>query len=179
MKQSGTSTSSPYDPASPSSFQNIQSGTLSRHSATSQAWEEISHNSSPDQATPPEALTDEDDIVRISRPGQGPSRGGGPSQPPGPPVQPPSLTLSLFTGPSGSLSVTRILAVLGINLILPFVNGVMLGFGEIFAREVIKVGTVWWRTGGSFWAMFMGRDEPRAFGGARGVSGVGLRGSGY
>lgn len=35
---------------------------------------------------------------------------------------------------------TRVLALIssiGINLLLPFVNGVMLGFGEIFAKEVV------------------------------------------
>ncbi|ORX40668.1 hypothetical protein BD324DRAFT_611731 [Kockovaella imperatae] len=175
MKQSMTSSSSPYDPSSPSSFHKIESGTLSRHSATSQAWEEISgHSSSPDQASP-HGQSEDDDMVRISRPGS--QRPGGP--PSGPPAQPPSLTLSLFTGPSGSMSFPRILAVLGINLVLPFINGVMLGFGEIFAREFVKVGRIWWRTGGNFWAMMMGQEEPRGFGGARGVSGVGLRGNGY
>jgi hypothetical protein len=62
----------------------------------------------------------------------------------GPPYQSPSLTLSLFTSPSHR-SIARIAAVVGINLILPFVNGVMLGFGEIFARETVIFGRRWWR----------------------------------
>lgn len=85
-----------------------------------------------------------------------------------PPAQPPSLTLSLFTMPS-HLSVTRVLAVLGINLVLPFVNGVMLGFGEIFAREAVRVGKLVWR------------GERASFGSSasgpnRGVGSVGLSG---
>ncbi|KAI0072957.1 hypothetical protein K474DRAFT_282367 [Panus rudis PR-1116 ss-1] len=43
---------------------------------------------------------------------------------------------------------TRVLALvssLAINLLLPFVNGVMLGFGEIFARNVV-VGWFGWKT---------------------------------
>lgn len=62
----------------------------------------------------------------------------------GPPKQPPSLALSLFTMPSHR-SLLRITAVLGINLVLPFINGVMLGFGEIFARETVQWTRRWWR----------------------------------
>lgn len=58
------------------------------------------------------------------------------------PQQPPSLTLSLFTS---RITPARIAAVVGINIVLPFINGVMLGFGEIFARELIKVTRGWWR----------------------------------
>ncbi|KAJ9113883.1 hypothetical protein QFC19_000077 [Naganishia cerealis] len=64
----------------------------------------------------------------------------------GHPQQPPSLTLSLFSG-SGHRSLARIAAVVGINLVLPFINGVMLGFGEIFAREVISWTRSWWKGG--------------------------------
>ncbi|KAI0690628.1 hypothetical protein BC835DRAFT_1417663 [Cytidiella melzeri] len=45
---------------------------------------------------------------------------------------------------------TRVLAVassLAINLLLPFVNGVMLGFGEIFAKNVL-VGWLGWKVPG-------------------------------
>lgn len=88
-----------------------------------------------------------------------------------PPSQPPSLTLSVFTMPS-HLTFSRMVAVLGINLVLPFINGVMLGFGEIFSREVVRFGKAWWRSGTMF-----GRNEGRGMGG-RGTSGVGLSGSG-
>lgn len=46
---------------------------------------------------------------------------------------------------------TRVLALastLAINLMLPFINGVMLGFGEIFAKNVV-VGWLGWRVPGS------------------------------
>ena len=94
-----------------------------------------------------------------------------------PPSQPPSLTLSLFTTP-GHISVSRVLAVLGINMVLPFINGVMLGFGEIFAREVVKVGKMVYRGEMSLFGWGKGRGKDNRFGGARGVSGVGLSGSG-
>ncbi|KAG8765155.1 hypothetical protein FRC12_007658 [Ceratobasidium sp. 428] len=54
------------------------------------------------------------------------------------PVAPPSLTLTIFD--SNAPTRTRIVALvssLAINMFLPFVNGVMLGFGEIFARNVV------------------------------------------
>jgi hypothetical protein len=82
-----------------------------------------------------------------------------------PPAQPPSLTLSLFTDYS-RLSVARVVAVVGINLVLPFINGIMLGFGEIFAREAVQVGRTWWRQGNLF-----------GLTGSRGVGNVGLSGS--
>ncbi|KAG9080737.1 hypothetical protein FRC06_006205, partial [Ceratobasidium sp. 370] len=54
------------------------------------------------------------------------------------PAAPPSLTLTVFD--SNAPTRTRIVALvssLAINMFLPFVNGVMLGFGEIFARNVV------------------------------------------
>jgi len=72
------------------------------------------------------------------------------------------------------------MAVLGINMVLPFINGVMLGFGEIFAREVFKVGRMvyygersWFRSEGD---TSKGKDNQYA--GGKGVAGVGLSGSG-
>jgi len=88
----------------------------------------------------------------------------------GPPYQSPSLTLSLLTSPSHR-SIARIAAVVGINLILPFINGVMLGFGEIFARETVIFGRRWWRgeaslrtlfrpsAGGNFAGLGLGMDS--------------------
>ena len=78
-----------------------------------------------------------------------------PSRPRSPQVQhrnkddkdphPPSATLTIF---DSTLSVrTRVLALtssLAINFFLPFINGVMLGFGEIFAKGV--VGYFGWNT---------------------------------
>lgn len=81
------------------------------------------------------------------------------------------------------MSVTRLVAVLGINLVLPFINGVMLGFGEIFAREVVKVGVLVFRGERSLFGWARGRgwggaEAGEARGGGRGVAGVGLSGSG-
>jgi hypothetical protein len=73
-----------------------------------------------------------------------------------------------------------VFAVLGINLVLPFINGVMLGFGEIFAREAFKVGRLVFRGERSFFGWRGGNasgDAERGAGG-RGVAGVGLSGSG-
>ena len=154
-----------------------QSSATSRHSATSQAWEEISATpSSAEDLSPPRSSSDRSGEEMMSVPrssnavGQaatdpvpsaitpsGLSRpdsaataptapGPGASAPNPPPAQPPSLTLSIFTMPS-HLSFGRVMAVIGINLVLPFVNGIMLGFGEIFAREIIKVSRIAWREG--------------------------------
>ncbi|KIJ67086.1 hypothetical protein HYDPIDRAFT_174330 [Hydnomerulius pinastri MD-312] len=41
--------------------------------------------------------------------------------------------------------MSLVLSSLAINLLLPFVNGVMLGFGEIFAKNVL-VGWIGWKT---------------------------------
>ncbi|OWZ76567.1 hypothetical protein C365_04718 [Cryptococcus neoformans Bt85] len=145
-----------------------ESATLSRHSATSQAWEEISGQSSGsgEQVSPPRS-SDSDDIVQVpSNPEKAPET-------PLPPTQPPSLTLTLFTNAS-ALSIPRIFAVIGINLVLPFINGVMLGFGEIFAREVVKVGKAVWRGERSLF------NWNRSSGlGGRGTTGVGLSGAGF
>ncbi|KAG7451110.1 uncharacterized protein BT62DRAFT_1000342 [Guyanagaster necrorhizus] len=60
---------------------------------------------------------------------------------------PVSATLAIF---DSSLSTrTRVKALfssLAINFFLPFVNGVMLGFGEIFAKNIVLE---WWRPGSS------------------------------
>jgi hypothetical protein len=62
---------------------------------------------------------------------------------------PTSATLAIF---DSNLSIqTRLGALissLGINLLLPFVNGVMLGFGEIFAKNIV-VGWLGWKLPGS------------------------------
>lgn len=71
------------------------------------------------------------------------------------------------------MSISKMFAIVGINIVLPFVNGVMLGFGEIFAREVVRTGRQWWNAG---LGLFGGRGGG-GFGGGRGTSGVGLIGS--
>ncbi|CAA7267134.1 unnamed protein product [Cyclocybe aegerita] len=62
---------------------------------------------------------------------------------------PASVTLAIF---DSSLSTrTRLKAFassLAVNLLLPFVNGVMLGFGEIFAKNVV-MGWFGWKSPGS------------------------------
>ncbi|KAH7873844.1 hypothetical protein F5879DRAFT_926657 [Lentinula edodes] len=55
-----------------------------------------------------------------------------------PPTAPTSATLSVFDNTlSTSTRVKAFASALAINLLLPFVNGVMLGFGEIFAKNVV------------------------------------------
>ncbi|OAX41192.1 hypothetical protein K503DRAFT_767921 [Rhizopogon vinicolor AM-OR11-026] len=59
---------------------------------------------------------------------------------------PPSTIPSLLDGTLAPRTrMCLLLSSLAINLFLPFVNGVMLGFGEIFAKNVL-VGWIGWRT---------------------------------
>ncbi|KAJ7158823.1 hypothetical protein C8R46DRAFT_1110439 [Mycena filopes] len=66
-----------------------------------------------------------------------PDRTNTPSPPP-PPAPVESATLAIFD-PSLSprTRVTALFSSLAINFLLPFVNGVMLGFGEIFAKNIV------------------------------------------
>ncbi|KAG0700719.1 hypothetical protein DFH29DRAFT_807220, partial [Suillus ampliporus] len=59
---------------------------------------------------------------------------------------PPSTIPSLLDSKIATRTrMSLLLSSLAINLLLPFVNGVMLGFGEIFAKNVI-VGWIGWKT---------------------------------
>ncbi|KAF9223881.1 hypothetical protein BS17DRAFT_124087 [Gyrodon lividus] len=69
-----------------------------------------------------------------------------------PPAEPDATTVPPSTLPSimndrvaPRTRMSLILSSLAINLLLPFVNGVMLGFGEIFAKNVL-VGWIGWKT---------------------------------
>ena len=56
-----------------------------------------------------------------------------------------SLTSAIFdTSLSRRTRLTAFFSSLAVNLLLPFVNGVMLGFGEIFAKNVL-MGWLGWR----------------------------------
>ncbi|KAJ7707783.1 hypothetical protein B0H17DRAFT_1192220 [Mycena rosella] len=67
-----------------------------------------------------------------------PDRTNTPSPPPPPPAALESATLAIFDGSlSTQTRVTALFSSLAINLLLPFVNGVMLGFGEIFAKNIV------------------------------------------
>ncbi|KAI6108218.1 hypothetical protein F5141DRAFT_1064425 [Pisolithus sp. B1] len=58
---------------------------------------------------------------------------------------PPSTLPSILDGTiKRRTRLSLILSSLAINLLLPFINGVMLGFGEIFAKEVL-VGWLGWK----------------------------------
>ncbi|OCH95426.1 hypothetical protein OBBRIDRAFT_822898 [Obba rivulosa] len=60
-----------------------------------------------------------------------------------------SATLAIFDGTLSTGARARaLLASVAINLVLPFVNGVMLGFGEIFAKNVL-VRWLGWRSPGA------------------------------
>jgi len=72
-----------------------------------------------------------------------------PPHPQPPSQQPPnSVTLAIFDSTlSMRTRVTAFLSSLAVNLFLPFVNGVMLGFGEIFAKEIV-MGWLGWKNSG-------------------------------
>jgi hypothetical protein len=59
-----------------------------------------------------------------------------------------SVTLAIFDSSlSTRTRVTAFFSSLAVNLFLPFVNGVMLGFGEIFAKNVV-MGWLGWKASG-------------------------------
>ncbi|KAF8754332.1 Outer membrane protein TOM13 [Rhizoctonia solani] len=79
------------------------------------------------------------------------------------PTPPPSLTLSVFD--SSLPTRTRVIALfssLAINMFLPFVNGVMLGFGEIFARNVIGPWFGWPKPVATSVGVRAGKDKKRS-----------------
>ncbi|GJN87565.1 hypothetical protein Rhopal_000519-T1 [Rhodotorula paludigena] len=86
----------------------------------------------------------------------------------------PSLTLALasawHTAP-WSRKIWAVIASLAINVGLPFVNGVMLGFGELFARNVIGVRLGWPLSSSSAPAQ---QQQPQR----ANTSGLGLRAAG-
>jgi hypothetical protein len=54
-----------------------------------------------------------------------------------PPVAPPSVTLAIFdTTLSKRARLLALASSVAINLVLPFINGIMLGFGEIAAKSL-------------------------------------------
>ncbi|KIM33462.1 hypothetical protein M408DRAFT_154727 [Serendipita vermifera MAFF 305830] len=58
-----------------------------------------------------------------------------------PPVAPPSVTLAIFdTTLSTRARALALVSSLAINLVLPFINGIMLGFGEIAAKSLFGWG---------------------------------------
>ncbi|KAF8575234.1 hypothetical protein K439DRAFT_1665143, partial [Ramaria rubella] len=64
------------------------------------------------------------------------------------PPAPPSVTLAIFDSSlSPRARALALVSSLAINLLLPFVNGVMLGFGEIFAKNI--VGFFGWKIPGT------------------------------
>ena len=72
-----------------------------------------------------------------------------PSHPPALPAPPLSATLAIFDKSlSTRARVSAVFSSLAVNMLLPFVNGVMLGFGEIFAKTVV-VGWFGWKIPGS------------------------------
>jgi hypothetical protein len=131
------------------------------------AWEEVS--------APHSSTDDISKSTSLSTPAPTPA-GVTPTSPAAPaagaPLTTPSLTLSLFTAPQG-LTVSRVLAALGINLVLPFINGIMLGLGEITAREGVRAARLWWR---GERAIFGWRRNTNSSTGNTGTS-VGLSGS--
>lgn len=101
--------------------------------------ENVSFSSSPEMVPPPPMREAEDRISSDRRRHPTQNAGLPPARQPGARAsQPPSLTVSIFgRGLTPRARVLAIISSLAINMLLPFVNGVMLGFGEIFARNVI------------------------------------------
>jgi hypothetical protein len=140
-------------------------------------------SSSPDKAKPKAAETkDEGKKEEIPLPAgitptsDAVSQAVGAAPQPDPANATPSLTLSIFTAPGG-LTAKRVLAALGINLVLPFINGIMLGLGEITAREFVRVGRLWWKGERAIAGIWRKDDGVSGAGsGARSVANVGLSG---
>jgi hypothetical protein len=73
-----------------------------------------------------------------------------PKQPKSSIEPPPSATLAIFDSSlSARTRTAAFFSSLAVNLLLPFVNGVMLGFGEIFAKNVVMGWLGWTSTPGS------------------------------
>ncbi|BEI88070.1 uncharacterized protein CcaverHIS019_0107880 [Cutaneotrichosporon cavernicola] len=140
-------------------------------------------SSSPEKPKPKAAGTKGDgkkeDIpfpAGITPTSQGVNQAAGAAAVPEPANATPSLTLSIFTAPGG-LTTKRVLAALGINLLLPFINGIMLGLGEITAREFVRVGRLWWKGERAIAGIWRKDGNVSGSGfGARNVSNVGLSG---
>jgi Outer membrane protein TOM13 len=91
----------------------------------SQKWEKVA--SSPSSSYPSMSFPENSDHPSPDR-----------TQPRPLAPRPLSTTLAIFDSSlSTRARVSALLSSLAINLLLPFVNGVMLGFGEIFAKSVI------------------------------------------
>ncbi|KAK4051817.1 hypothetical protein OIV83_002522 [Microbotryomycetes sp. JL201] len=88
----------------------------------------------------------------------------------------PSLTMAIVNAwhsTTWAKRIPAIIASIAINFGLPFVNGVMLGFGELFARNWIGIRMGW---GNPFRAPGLS-SEPPASGARTNTANVGLRGS--
>lgn len=68
---------------------------------------------------------------------------------PGNQAPPQSATIAIFdTSLSVRARMSVLLSSLAINMLLPFINGVMLGFGELFAKNVV-IAWFGWKIPGS------------------------------
>ena len=123
--------------------------TAMESASPSQKWENIP--SSPESSFPSISLPDPSTLSSPSpqpNPLPPPYKNGEPSKssaeaknPHDPPSTIPSITNHAI---SRRTRMSLILSSLAINLLLPFVNGVMLGFGEIFAKNVL-IGWFGWK----------------------------------
>lgn len=111
-------------------------------SAVSQ-WEEVTAHSSADISVPTSEASQEAQDEKAQKALTAPPPAAN-TLATSPAAGVPSLTLAIFTAPD-SLTVSRVFAALGINLILPFINGIMLGLGEITAREGVREFRLWWK----------------------------------
>lgn len=107
--------------------------THSHPDAESQKWEDI--HSSVTSSFPSMTYPERSETPSPSQNRPAPSQ----------PAPPPTTTLAIFDSTlSTRTRVKALFSSVAINMLLPFVNGVMLGFGEIFAKNLI-MGWLGWK----------------------------------
>ncbi|KAJ6505941.1 hypothetical protein DFH09DRAFT_943572, partial [Mycena vulgaris] len=126
---------------SPADARDLVAGEPQKHDATMENVESVPKSrSAQDTGDESQKWEDVSDPLTSSFPSMSfPDRTNTPSPPPPPPPAAlESATLAIFDASlSTRTRVTALFSSLAINLLLPFVNGVMLGFGEIFAKNIV------------------------------------------
>jgi hypothetical protein len=98
----------------------------------SQKWENVT--ASPSSSFPSMSFPENSDLPSPDRPLQ---------------TGPLSVTQAIFDSTLPARArISALFSSLAINMLLPFVNGVMLGFGEIFAKNIL-IGWLGWKVPGS------------------------------
>ncbi|GAA5898597.1 uncharacterized protein JCM6883_003365 [Sporobolomyces salmoneus] len=126
--------------------------------ASSSSSKEVEATPASDEKEPSSSSSSSTPVPSSSQPTQSSplARDRSSSSPPPPPERRPSESHAADSAPSLTLAISSawhtapwsrklwaIIASVAINIGLPFVNGVMLGFGELFARNVLGVRFGW------------------------------------